>query len=355
MKIGLIMMLCVLVVSMGKAQVPTSGLVAEYLFSNGSYDDTNPNGYGPNNAFGTIGVQNVVDRFGNPSCAKDLAGIHAFLSNKSFISLGTSSVLKPQVGSISIWVNLDQISTSGWGYAYNPIILATNPNAPGAYMEGYAMYVRMSDRKLLTITTEPPTNEQYFFTNQVPLDSWHHYVMTYDNNTLQLYVDGVLVATKAKNFASVFSSESVRIGSSLNWSNNRALDGIVDDLRIYNRVLSASEVLNLYQEVDPFPSYPYAELKSKLDAGATLLQDNTLRFKFNQEYQTTSSNTNISYTIHDWTRGTPISTGSFSTQHGLNWVEVNLPSGLNALEYYTLELEANKGQKYYLRFKPKQP
>ena len=336
-------------------QVPTTGLVAEYLFAGGSYGDTNPNGYGPNNAVGSSDVKTVADRFGNPNSAKDLAGVHSFMIGGTYINLGTSMDLKPQKGSISIWVNLDKISTSGWGYGYNPIILATNPNAPNNYMEGYALYTRMADRKLLTITTEPPTNEIYFLTDPVPLDEWHHYVMTYDDNTLQLYIDGVLVTSKVKNFVSSFSNEAVRVGSSLNWNHSRALDGIVDDIRIYNRVLDEEEVTALFEEEDPYPNPIYAELKKELDGGATLLQDETLRFKFQQEYQTTSSNTNITYNIYDWTRGTAVATGTFATVHGTNWVEVALPGGINPSEYYILEIEANKGQKYYLRFKPLTP
>jgi len=94
----------------------------------------------------------------------------------------------------------------------------------------------------------------------------------------------------------------------------------------------------------------YTNLKPELDGGSVLLEDETLRFKFQQEYQTTTTNTNIAYSIYDWNR-TAVATGTFQTIHGTNWVDINLPGGINSTEHYILEIEANKGQKYYLRFK----
>lgn len=335
------------------AQVPTSGLVAEYLFSDGSYDDTNPNGFGPNNAFARTSVLTIADRFGNPNNAKDLAGIHAYMTGGTYITLGTSMDLKPQKGTISIWVNVDAISTSGWGYTFNPIILATNPNAPNSYMEGYALYTRMSDRKLLTLTSTPPSNQKYFYTDPVPLDEWHHYVMTYDDNTLQLYIDGVFITSTAKNFVSTFSNESVRVGSSLNWENNRALDGAVDDIRIYNRVLSSSEVTALYEEPDPSILPIYAELKPKLDGSFVQQIDNTLRFKFDQEYAVDpmTQYLDIPYTIYDWTQ-TIVHSGNIRVDYGINWEELDI-STLSTGTHYTIEFKANKEERYLLRFKTK--
>lgn len=336
------------------AQVPTSGLVAEYLFTDGSYDDTNPNGYGPNNAYAPGTVQTIPDRFGNLNSAKDLAGIHPYLHGGTYITLGTSSDLKPQKASISIWVNIDAISTSGWGFGYNPIILATNPNTPNAYMEGYALYARMSDRKLLGITTTPPSNEKYFVTNNsVVLNEWHHYVLTYDDNTLQLYIDGVLVATKAKNFVSTFSNESVRVGSTLNWNYNRALDGSVDDLRIYNRVLSAAEIKQLHEEPDPSIVPIYADLKQKIDGGFVKQLDNSLRFKFEQEYAVDpiTKYLDIPYTIYDWAQNIAQS-GTIRVEYGTNWEELDI-SSLVANTQYTMELKGNKEERYLLRFKTK--
>ncbi|BDS15665.1 LamG domain-containing protein [Aureispira anguillae] len=337
------------------AQVPTNGLVAEYLFSNGSYDDTNPNGYGPNNATAPSTVVNTLDRFGNPNSAKDLAGIHAYTTGATHISLGSAAVLKPRAATISIWVNVDQLSTSGWGYAFNPIILATNTLSPGSYMEAYSLYVVMSNRKLLTLTTRPnPRKQTLFYAGSVPDDSWHHYVMAYNDDTLKSYIDGVLIGSQYKgyNSAGTFSNETVRVGSSLNWSNNRALDGAVDDIRIYNRVLSFSEIQSLYTEANPNQPVIYAEPQQELDGGYVQLEDDKLRIKFNQDYAVSGGGETINYKIYKWDR--TIYSGSFTASYGINWKELDLSSfNLSNNEHYTIKFEANKGEQYILRFKTK--
>lgn len=337
------------------AQVPTNGLVAEYLFTDGSYDDTNPNNYGPNHATAPSTVVNTPDRFGNPNGAKDLAGIHYQDPAGTYIELGTSADLKPSVGTISIWVKFDHISTSGWGYPYMPIILASNTRAPGTYMEAYCLYISISNKKLLSILTQPsPIIERYHFGAVVPEDSWHHYSLVYDNNVIKTYVDGVLAHTQYKGFNSqgTFSNESVRVGSSMNLSNNRALDGAVDDIRIYNRVLSDAEVRSLYQEAGP--KKQYVQLKDVLDANYLQQMDDVLRFKFQQRYATPNNQAKaVGYVIYDWQRN-KAQVGNFDVEYGINWSEIEL-TGLTDNTFYTLEITANKGEHYLLRFKTKQP
>ena len=64
------------------------------------------------------------------------------------------------------------------------------------------------------------------------------------SNQFRAYGNGVLVATTSLgNFGSVSSSQPARIGAS---PNGNPFKGIIDDVRIYNRALSASEVESLY-------------------------------------------------------------------------------------------------------------
>lgn len=336
------------------SQVPTSGLVAEYLFSNGSYDDTNPNAQGPNNATAPSSVLNTTDRFGNPDHAKDLAGITTPSSGATYINLGNSTILKPQAATISMWVNVDQISYNGTGYAFNPFILATNTRSPGGYMEAYSFYVLMSNQQLLTLTTRPnPILQTLFYDGNVPFDSWHHYVMTYDDDTLKTYIDGALLQAKYKGYSSAgtFSSDNVYVGNSMNASNNRALDGAVDDIRIYNRVLSQAEVSNLYNEANPTTPPASAELLLGENSGYFQLVDDDLRLRFLQEYGVDQGGESIMYQIYSWDRQNLI-TGNFTLQDGYNNLNINM-SSLSSNSYYTLEFKANKGEEYILKFKTK--
>lgn len=75
---------------------------------------------------------------------------------------------------------------------------------------------------------------------------WHHIIGTYDGTTPIVYVDGVAVSLGAENGGLVGSSASsiVRIGDFT--ANGYKLNGSIDDVRIYNRALTAGEVQQLY-------------------------------------------------------------------------------------------------------------
>jgi hypothetical protein len=71
--------------------------------------------------------------------------------------------------------------------------------------------------------------------------SWHFIVLTYDGTTARLYADGVLRTSAAKTWN--LTLNACNIGAQANatafWSGN------VDDVRIYNRALSATEISHL--------------------------------------------------------------------------------------------------------------
>jgi len=68
----------------------------------------------------------------------------------------------------------------------------------------------------------------------LPLNTWSHLAGTYDGVTARLYINGVQVNSQAQSGSIATSPEMLRIG--LSWA------GMIDELRIYNRALSASDV-----------------------------------------------------------------------------------------------------------------
>ena len=68
-----------------------------------------------------VGVKLVRDRFGNKESALYLEG-----SAHSYLNLGTSHLLKPSSGSISLWVNMERKVFAGRGYESNVILLTKN-------------------------------------------------------------------------------------------------------------------------------------------------------------------------------------------------------------------------------------
>jgi hypothetical protein len=77
---------------------------------------------------------------------------------------------------------------------------------------------------------------------RLPVNVWSHLAATYDGTALRLYVNGALVATRAITGAVTTSALPLRFGGNASWG--EFFNGGIDDIRIYNRALSQSEVQN---------------------------------------------------------------------------------------------------------------
>src|SRR4029078_13386348 len=77
---------------------------------------------------------------------------------------------------------------------------------------------------------------------------WQHLVMTFSNGTVKGYMNGQPVAFSANTFKGNETitnyAYGLRIGADSDAANNYT--GTLDDVRLYNRVLSDAEVANLY-------------------------------------------------------------------------------------------------------------
>lgn len=74
-------------------------------------------------------------------------------------------------------------------------------------------------------------------------NNWHHIVFTVDGTYLRLYIDKVPVSPVAQTITPAFSSSSLRIGNGIS---EYPFGGIIDEVRIYNRALDETEVLEHY-------------------------------------------------------------------------------------------------------------
>ena len=77
-------------------------------------------------------------------------------------------------------------------------------------------------------------------TSALPLNTWSHVAATYSARTLRLYVGGVQVATRTAGTALRTSDNPLRIGGNAIW--NEWFQGRIDEVRVYNRALTAAEI-----------------------------------------------------------------------------------------------------------------
>jgi len=75
--------------------------------------------------------------------------------------------------------------------------------------------------------------------------NWHHLVSTYDGNELRLYIDGVLRDSVSENRPIAYRDDTTVTISDSEFGH--VFDGLIDEVRIYNRALSAEEITEHYR------------------------------------------------------------------------------------------------------------
>jgi hypothetical protein len=86
-------------------------------------------------------------------------------------------------------------------------------------------------------------------TSQVVPDDldWHHLALTRDGSTLKIYVDGLLDNSESLSEEIVLNNFEPKIGTHYSLLNDDYdFNGLLDDLRIYDRALTDAEIRTLY-------------------------------------------------------------------------------------------------------------
>jgi hypothetical protein len=74
----------------------------------------------------------------------------------------------------------------------------------------------------------------------LPLNVWTHLAVTYDGQSLRLYVNGLLRHSRSASGSIRTSASPLRIGGNAVWG--EYFKGLIDEVRIYGRALSLAEI-----------------------------------------------------------------------------------------------------------------
>jgi hypothetical protein len=81
--------------------------------------------------------------------------------------------------------------------------------------------------------------------NAVSTNTWQHIVYTRDGTTQKLYVNGVSQSLLTDNPQTLSNTTNVRLIGAFPTA-SQYFSGVIDEVRVYNRALSAAEVLEHY-------------------------------------------------------------------------------------------------------------
>jgi len=207
-----------------------TGLVAHYPF-NGNANDESGNG---NNGT-VIGATLTTDRFGNENSAFNFDGIDDFTSINYFPLNSQSFPM-----SFNAWINFESLPVSG---EYTGIIGYRDAIKDIVFELYYGF--QTGERTLNFVCGYSPSAHSSF---PYEFDSlWHQVTAVFDGSIPYLYIDGNLVST-GSGIPSTSINNGYFVLGSYNDGYNGCLDGMLDDIRIYNRALSESEVDSLYHK-----------------------------------------------------------------------------------------------------------
>ena len=228
-----------------------SGLIAYYPFS-GNADDASGNG---NN--GTVsGATLTTDRFEIVSNAYDFDG------SASDISLGSLAAIDDY--SVSLW--LKKGIASGYPSAAGEAdLFGTQTSAePWQY---FKFGFNNANQDKITVAIATTSTDYLLYTSPSITDTnWHHLVVTRSGASLNAYLDDeeqvLTLAGSAGNPSGTITSGSTTKLGTVGGISDARFDGVLDDTRIYSRVLSTAEIGGLYEAGNPNAPTPPVSLSA---------------------------------------------------------------------------------------------
>jgi hypothetical protein len=196
-------------------------LITSYSFSGNSQDESTNQYNGKN-----LGVTPTKDRFDKPNSAY-------YFNGNSYIDLGSQVFSRSVIdftyalwfktnysGHINTLLSKRHSDDDSW------YTLTIENNKPQLMLDGAGWFS--------LINSSEPVND----------NKWHFIVATKEDESYKLYVDGVLKAEKVDSRSVSAFDSPMHIGHHGAWNNY--FKGSIDDVKIYSRALSFSEIQNLH-------------------------------------------------------------------------------------------------------------
>lgn len=157
---------------------------------------------------------------------------YLYITNASQSGLNFTTAL-----SISAWVKPESLSSN---------MSIVSKWASGSL--GFLFFIRGASNILELRTDAGGGNAEAYASYTFSTATWYHVVVTFNAGTVALYVNGTALTMTDSTCPSPIQSTTAdfRIGGNQNNPSGEDFDGIIDEVGIWNKVLSTTEITQLY-------------------------------------------------------------------------------------------------------------
>lgn len=209
------------------------GLIAQYNFTDESLDDLGPNFI---NLINNNGATPVEDRFGNLNSAYLFDGVDDYLSasNDPTLTLGLGAT-------IALWVKLNDVTA-------NQKLIGKLTTPPITLDGGYLIGIENGQ---VNVETWVVGSTAYsFVAGNVVANQWTHIAVTFQStNYVVLHINGQAIDSVMVPDALEANSNDLIIGAAPWDPSYFKTNGVIDDIRMYNRKVNNAELNAIYTEV----------------------------------------------------------------------------------------------------------
>ena len=314
----------------------SNGLVAAYNFEEG-YGATMVDASGKGNHGTTRGTIRVAKgKFGQ---AASFDGID------DWITVNDSNTLDLTTGmTLEAWVYPTAAMTgTGWQ-------TVVNKEQPSGFGAAYYLAANsdLNQPEAAVYTTDW---RKLYGGPAVSANQWTHLAATYDGSTLKLYVNGAQVSSQPQTGGIDVTNGVLRIGGSATWG--EFFKGYIDEVRIYNRALSASELATDMKTPIATSSPAKVLLGEKAIGSASYSVSKGMAAAFQATAASTGSISNLTIYVDKTSTATRLIAGVYTDNNGHpgklitgwddTWIKV---SGWNEVRLPVVPVAA--GTKYWI-------
>lgn len=206
--------------------IPQDGLVAYYPF-NGNANDESGSAHN-----GTVyGATLSTDRHHKASSAYEFDGINDYIN--------TLTTFDYQYRTISLWVKPYEINGT---YLNKGAVLIQD-----SYENSYGLVTVLFGDGLLAMNAGGASSTDLYLNNSISEDRWYHLVLVRNGAQLLYYINGdLLYSGVSGSLGSTSNPNPLMLFGVGRTTTIQFFSGKIDDVAIYNRALSASEINTIY-------------------------------------------------------------------------------------------------------------